>query len=55
MADDREVAFVRSFAAGLASQPVTYDDDFQPPVESFLKKVPVLPVCSLLFAWENLP
>ena len=45
MADDREVAFAKSFAAGLAQHPVTYDDDFQPPVESFLKRVPVLPVC----------
>ncbi|KAF7795640.1 hypothetical protein EIP86_006805 [Pleurotus ostreatoroseus] len=44
MADPSEVAFVKTFAEGLSSQPVTYPDDFQPPLENYLKKVPTLPV-----------
>ncbi|KAJ3555807.1 hypothetical protein NM688_g2374 [Phlebia brevispora] len=44
MADQGEVAFVKAFAEGLSSQPVTYPDDFQPPLENYLKKVPTLPV-----------
>ena len=44
MADEKEVAFVKTFVSGLSSQPVTYEDDFQPPLENYLKKVPVLPV-----------
>ncbi|PCH35108.1 ubiquitin-domain-containing protein [Wolfiporia cocos MD-104 SS10] len=44
MADQAELAFVKSFANNLSSHPVTYADDFQQPPENSLKKIPVLPV-----------
>ncbi|KAK7676400.1 hypothetical protein QCA50_011465 [Cerrena zonata] len=44
MAEQAEAAFVKNFTNNLSAQPVTYPDDFQPPPESYLKKVPVLPV-----------
>ena len=44
MAEQAEVAFVKNFANSLSVQPVTYPDDFQPPPENYLKRVPVLPV-----------
>ena len=44
MADEREVAFVKTFVSGIADQPKAYDDDFQPPLEEYMHRVPVLPV-----------
>ncbi|KZT01047.1 ubiquitin-domain-containing protein [Laetiporus sulphureus 93-53] len=44
MAEQAELAFVKSFASNLSSQPVIYADDFQEPPEKSLKKIPVLPV-----------
>lgn len=44
MANEAELAFVKKLAANLAEQPVTYHDDFQPPLDQYLKKVPVLQV-----------
>lgn len=51
MADKNEASFVKTYAEGLSSQPVTYADDFQPPLENYLKKVPTLPV-RILAAWS---
>ncbi|TFY81954.1 hypothetical protein EWM64_g2057 [Hericium alpestre] len=44
MADQAEVTFVKNFVNTLASQPVTFDNDFQQPPEKTLKRVPVLQV-----------
>jgi len=44
MAEQAELAFVKAFATNLASQPVTYADDFQQPPENSLPKIPVLPI-----------
>lgn len=44
MAEQAEVAFVKSFLNTLSNQPVTYKDDYRQPLEKSLKKVPVLPV-----------
>ncbi|KAI0918412.1 hypothetical protein AcV5_002411 [Taiwanofungus camphoratus] len=44
MAEQAELAFVKSFVNNLSSHPVTYADDFQQPPENSLKKVPILPV-----------
>lgn len=44
MSGQAEHAFVKSFVNILASQPVTFDDDFQEQPEKTLKKVPVLHV-----------
>ncbi|EPQ50149.1 ubiquitin-domain-containing protein [Gloeophyllum trabeum ATCC 11539] len=44
MADQAELAFVKNFAHILASAPVQYPDDFQQPLQNWLKKVPTLPV-----------
>ncbi|KZT69208.1 ubiquitin-like protein [Daedalea quercina L-15889] len=44
MAEQAELAFVKTFVNNLSSQPVTYADDFQQPPERSLRKVPVLPV-----------
>lgn len=45
MAEQAELAFVKAFVNNLASQPVTYADDFQQPPERSLRKIPVLAVC----------
>ena len=45
MADQAEATFVKAFASSISQQPVTYTDDFQPPLDTYLKKVPTLPVC----------
>jgi hypothetical protein len=37
-------AFVKSFLNTLASQPVTYPDDYQAPPQRTLRRVPILPV-----------
>lgn len=44
MADQAELAFVKNFAHILASAPVQYPDDFQQPLQNWLKRVPTLPV-----------
>ncbi|KAH9940328.1 ubiquitin-domain-containing protein [Amylocystis lapponica] len=44
MSDQAELVFVKAFTNSLASQPVTYGDDFQQPPENSLKKIPILPV-----------
>ncbi|KAA1472481.1 hypothetical protein DENSPDRAFT_838763 [Dentipellis sp. KUC8613] len=44
MADQAELAFVRNFTNTLASQPVTFDNDFQQPPNNTLKRVPVLQI-----------
>jgi len=44
MADQAELAFVKNLANTLASQPVTFDNDFQQPPENTLKRVPVLQI-----------
>jgi hypothetical protein len=45
MSGQAEQAFVKAFANILASQPVTFNDDFQEEPEKTLKRVPVLQVC----------
>ncbi|KAJ7126299.1 hypothetical protein C8R44DRAFT_781556 [Mycena epipterygia] len=42
MADQAEQAFLRVYINTLASQPITYKDDYQQPPQNSLKKVPVL-------------
>ncbi|KAI9441679.1 hypothetical protein H4582DRAFT_1403093 [Lactarius indigo] len=44
MSDQAELAFVRGFTNILASQPVTFENDFQEQPEKTLKKVPPLQV-----------
>ncbi|KAI0337213.1 hypothetical protein BDW22DRAFT_1364376 [Trametopsis cervina] len=44
MADQAEFTFVKKFVENLSAQPVNYNDDFQPPPEDYLKKVPTLPI-----------
>lgn len=44
MANEAEVAFVKKLAGVLAEQPVNYNDDFQPPLDQYMKKVPALQV-----------
>lgn len=44
MADQAELAFIRSFASTLGAQPVQYPDDYAQPPQNSLKRVPILPV-----------
>jgi len=44
MADKAELAFVKKFVENLSAQPVNYADDFQPPLEDYLQRVPTLPI-----------
>lgn len=44
MAEQAEVAFVKTFLNNLSNQPITYSDDYRQPLEKSLKRVPVLPV-----------
>lgn len=44
MAEQAELAFVKTFVNNLSSHPVIYPDDFQQPPQNSLKKVPVLPI-----------
>ena len=44
MSGQAEHTFVKAFVNILASQPVTFDDDFQEQPEKSLKKVPVVQV-----------
>ena len=44
MADQAEVNFAKAFVNNISQQPVNYADDFQPPLENYLRKVPALPV-----------
>ena len=45
MSDQAELAFVKGFTNILASQQVTFENDFQEQPEKTLKKVPLLQVC----------
>ena len=44
MAEQAELAFVKSFVNALGTQPVVYSNDYQQAPENELRKVPVLPV-----------
>ena len=44
MAEQGEIAFVKSFVNALSAQPIVYGNNYQPAPENELKKVPVLPV-----------
>ncbi|KAI0783805.1 ubiquitin-domain-containing protein [Abortiporus biennis] len=44
MAEQAELAFVKNYVTNISSQPVTFADDYQQPLENTLKRVPVLPV-----------
>ncbi|KAI0659791.1 ubiquitin-domain-containing protein [Cubamyces menziesii] len=44
MAEQAELAFVKSYVNTLSSQPVVYGNDYQTAPENELKKVPVLPI-----------
>ncbi|KAH7886913.1 ubiquitin family-domain-containing protein [Phlebopus sp. FC_14] len=44
MADQAELVFVRNVVKTLASQPLTFNDDYQQPLQNTLKKVPVLSI-----------
>ncbi|KAI0760526.1 ubiquitin-domain-containing protein [Fomes fomentarius] len=44
MSEQAELAFVKSFANALSSQPVVYGNDYQQAPENELKKVPVLAI-----------
>ena len=47
MAEQAETTFLKKFVEVIATQPVSYPDDFQAPPEQSLRKIPVLPVCFL--------
>lgn len=53
MSQQAELAFVKGFSNILASQPVTFENDFQEQPEKTLKKVPVLPVGPNCFLSEH--
>ncbi|KAJ3513010.1 hypothetical protein NLJ89_g3191 [Agrocybe chaxingu] len=44
MAEQAERAFARTFLNTLSTQPITYEDDYQQPLQYSLKRVPVLPI-----------
>ncbi|KAI0628537.1 ubiquitin-related domain-containing protein [Trametes polyzona] len=44
MAEQAELAFVKSYVNTLSSQPVVYGNDYQTAPENELKKVPILPI-----------
>jgi ubiquitin-like protein 4 len=44
MADQAELAFIKSFVSILAPHPLVYPDDYQQPPENTLKRLPVIPV-----------
>ncbi|KAF8069126.1 hypothetical protein FPV67DRAFT_1414365 [Lyophyllum atratum] len=44
MADQAELAFAKTFLNTISSQPVTYSNDSQQPLQNSLKKIPVLPI-----------
>ena len=47
MSDQAEHAFVKAFVNILASQPVTFDNDFQEQPANTLKRAPVLQVSTI--------
>ena len=53
MSQQAELAFVKGFSNILASQPVTFENDFQEQPEKTLKRVPVLPVGPNCFLSEH--
>ncbi|ESK90889.1 ubiquitin family protein [Moniliophthora roreri MCA 2997] len=44
MAEQAEIAFIKTFSNTISTQPVTYSDDYQQPPENSLPRVPVLQV-----------
>ncbi|THU80489.1 hypothetical protein K435DRAFT_785438 [Dendrothele bispora CBS 962.96] len=44
MTEQAEIAFIKTFSNTIASQPVSYPDNYQQPSANSLKRVPVLPV-----------
>ena len=48
MADQTELAFIRTLVKTIAAQPVVFDDDYQAPPHLALRRVPVLPVRTIL-------
>ncbi|KAF5344024.1 hypothetical protein D9758_012896 [Tetrapyrgos nigripes] len=44
MAEQAEIAFIKTFTNTISSQPVAYPDTYQQPPTNSLKRVPVLPV-----------
>ncbi|KAF9257963.1 hypothetical protein L218DRAFT_909866 [Marasmius fiardii PR-910] len=44
MAEQAEIAFIKTFVNTISTQPVTYGDDYQQPPENSLSKVPVLQI-----------
>jgi len=44
MAEQAELAFARTFLNTLSTQPVTYSNDYQQPLENSLKRVPIFPI-----------
>jgi hypothetical protein len=53
MSGQAEHTFVKAFINILASQPVTFDDDFQEQPEKTLKKVPIVQVRTAIDPWLN--
>ena len=44
MAEQAEIAFIKTVASNLGNIPVNYPDDYQQPPSNWLKKVPIIPV-----------
>ncbi|EEB88004.1 hypothetical protein MPER_14416, partial [Moniliophthora perniciosa FA553] len=44
MAEQAEIAFIKTFSNTISTQPVTYGDDYQQPPENSLPRIPVLQV-----------
>lgn len=51
MADQAELAFARTFLNTLSTQPITYGNDYQQPLENSLKRIPIFPV-GFIFVYE---
>lgn len=50
MAEQAELAFIKSFSSNLATLPLQYPDDYAQPPQNSLKRVPVLQVRCAAFA-----
>ncbi|KAK1222764.1 hypothetical protein PQX77_014373 [Marasmius sp. AFHP31] len=44
MAEQAEIAFIKTFVNTISTQPITYGDDYQQPPQNSLSKVPVLQI-----------
>ena len=44
MALQAEQAFAKTFLSTISTQPIAFSDDYQQPLENWLRKVPILPV-----------